>query len=177
MSELKAVNLEAVMQGLARGASPVSTLWQEPDMMAFLAKGRSYRSEFHVDPSDEVMVMIKGDADVHYITPDGEHKVALVREGEVFRCPAGTPHSPRFPADAFMLVLERKRREGEEDRFQWFCEKCKTRLFEIVKHVGDYREDPVSRAYEAFYSAESHRTCKKCGHITPRSPAVERRES
>lgn len=177
MSELKAVNLEAVMRGLERGASPVSTLWQEPDMMAFLAKGRVYRSEFHVDPSDEVMVMVKGNANVHYITAEGEHKVAVVREGEVFRCPAGTPHSPRFSPDAFMLVLERKRRPNEQDRFLWFCENCQAKLFEVVKHVGDYREDPVSRAYEAFYSADSHRTCKKCGHVTPRAPAEQKRES
>jgi 3-hydroxyanthranilate 3,4-dioxygenase len=167
MSELKALNLEEIMQGLERAPGPVSTLWQEPDMMAFLAKGRSYRSEFHVDPSDEVMVMIKGDASVHYITPEGEHRIAVVREGEVFRCPAGTPHSPRFPPDAYMLVLERKRRPGEEDRFQWFCEQCKAKLFEVVKHVGDYREDPVSRAYDAFYSSAANRTCGKCGHVAP----------
>ena len=35
--------------------------------------------------------------------------------------PAGTPHSPRFAPDAYLLVVERKRREGEIDRFQWFC--------------------------------------------------------
>ena len=58
-------------------------------------------------------------------------------------------------------------RADEEDRFLWFCEKCQARLFEIVKHVGDYREDPVSRAYEAFYSDLSHRTCAKCGHVAP----------
>ena len=52
------------------------------------------RSEFHVDPSDEVMMMVKGDMDLHYITPEGEHKVAVIREGEVIYCPAGTPHSP-----------------------------------------------------------------------------------
>ena len=167
MNELKAVDLKGIMEGLKAAPGPVSTLWQEPDMMAFLAKGRAYRSEFHVDPSDEVMLMIKGDADVHYITPEGEHKVAVVREGEVFRCPAGTPHSPRFAPEAYMLVLERKRRAGEQDRFLWFCEKCKASLFEIVKHVGDYRDDPVSRAYEAFYSDLSHRTCAKCGHVTP----------
>jgi 3-hydroxyanthranilate 3,4-dioxygenase len=172
MSELKALNLNAIMKGLAGAASPVSTLWQEPDMMAFLAKGRSYRSEFHVDPSDEVMVMIKGDADVHYIAPDGEHRIARVREGEVFRCPAGTPHSPRFAPEAFMLVLERKRRPGEEDRFQWYCDKCKEKLFEVVKHVGDYREDPVSRAYEAFHSSEANRKCRKCGHVAPPGPAA-----
>ena len=168
VNELKAVNLEQIMQTLKGSATPVSTLWQAAGTIAFLARGRKHRSEFHVDPSDEVMVMIKGDVDVHYITPDGEHKVAAVREGEVFHCPAGTPHSPRFSPDAFMLVLERKRQPGEQDRFMWFCEQCKTKLYEVVKHVGDYREDPVSRAYEAFYSAVSNRTCARCGHVTSR---------
>ena len=168
MSELKAVNLEQAMENLKRGPAPVSTLWQAPGTLAFLARGRKQRSEFHVDPSDEVMVMIKGDANVHYIAPEGEHKVALVREGEIFHCPAGTPHSPRFSPDAYMLVLECKRQPGEQDRFMWFCEKCKAKLYEVVKHVGDYREDPVSRAYEEFYSAESHRTCTRCGHVAPR---------
>ncbi len=177
MSELKAVNLGQIAEDIKQGVVPVNILWQAPDTMAFMARGRMYRSEFHVDPSDEVMVMVKGDADVHYISPEGEHRVAVVREGEVFRCPAGTPHSPRFSPDAFMLVLERKRRSDELDRFMWFCEKCKTKLYEIVKHVGDYREDPVSRAYEAFYSAESHRMCAKCGHVTPRPPAEQKRES
>jgi 3-hydroxyanthranilate 3,4-dioxygenase len=50
----------------------------------------------------------------------------------------------------------------------WFCEKCRSPLYESVKHVRDYREDPVSRAYEEFYGTDSHRTCGKCGHVTPR---------
>ena len=29
-------------------------LWQEPDSLAFVARGREYRSEFHIDPADEV---------------------------------------------------------------------------------------------------------------------------
>jgi 3-hydroxyanthranilate 3,4-dioxygenase len=97
--------------------------------------------------------------------------VAVVREGEIIYCPAGTPHSPRFSPDSFVLVLERKRREEEQDRFTWYCEKCGTQLHQSVKHVGDYREDPVSRAYEEFYGSETHRTCGKCGHVTPRPPA------
>lgn len=177
MSELKAVNLEQIADNIKQGVVPVNILWQAPDTMAFLARGRKYRSEFHVDPSDEVMYMVKGNANVHYITVEGEHKVAVVREGELFRCPAGTPHSPRFSPDAFMLVLERKRRSDEQDRFLWFCENCQAKLFEVVKHVGDYREDPVSRAHEAFYSAESHRRCAKCGHVTPHPPAEQERES
>ena len=74
-----------------------------------------------------------------------------------------------------MLVLERKRRGDEEDRFTWFCEKCGSELHQSVKHVADYREDPVSRAYEEFYGSEANRTCAKCGHVTPNHMGDPRR--
>jgi len=168
MTELKAVSLEAVSAGLRTSVKPVSILWQAPDTIAFVARGRAHRSEFHADPSDEVMYMIKGEMNLHYLTPEGEEKIAVVRQGEIIYCPAGVKHSPRFSPDSFLLVLERKRLAAEQDRFFWFCGKCRAPLYEAVRHVADYREDPVSRVYEEFYSAESHRTCGKCGHVTPR---------
>jgi len=166
MDELKAVNLDQVMTSIKGSGRPNTVLWQAPDSIAFVARGREFRSEFHSDPSDEVMYMIRGDMHLHYRTPDGAEKVAVIREGEIVHCPAGTPHSPRFSPDAFVLVLERKRRGGEDDRFTWFCEKCGTQLHQSVKHVADYREDPVSRAYEEFYGSEANRTCSKCNHVT-----------
>ena len=114
--------------------------------------------------------MIKGDMNLHYRTPEGDEKIAVIREGQIVYCPAGTPHSPRFSPDAFVLVLERKRRAGESDRFTWYCDKCGAQLHQSVKQVADYREDPVSRAYEEFYGSEAHRTCGRCGHVTPRPP-------
>jgi len=168
MDELHAVNLKDVAEAISRSPRPNSVLWQEADSLAFVARGRDYRSEFHVDPVDEVMYMIKGDMDLHYITPAGEHRVAVIREGEIIHCPAGTPHSPRFSPDAFVLVLERKRRPGETDRFQWFCAACQTKLFETARHVSDYREDVVSRAYEEFYGADANLICSRCGDVAPR---------
>jgi 3-hydroxyanthranilate 3,4-dioxygenase len=170
MSDLKAVNLEAITEGIRNAMRPVNILWQTDDTLAFVARGREHRSEFHFDPVDEVMYMIKGDMNLHYRTPDGEEKIAVVREGEIIYCPAGCPHSPRFPRDAFVLVLERKRRSDERDRFAWYCEKCGAKLYETVKHVTDYNADPVSRVYEEFYSSDENRTCAKCGHVTPRPP-------
>jgi uncharacterized RmlC-like cupin family protein len=101
MSELKAVNLDSITEGI---------LWQADDTLAFVARGREHRSEFHADPVDEVMYMIRGDMNLHYRTPEGHEKVAVIREGEIIHCPAGIPHSPRFSPDAFVLVLERRRR-------------------------------------------------------------------
>src|SRR5262245_35528258 len=171
MDELKAVDLGQVMSSIRGSGRPNTVLWQAPDSVAFVARGREFRSELHRDPSDEVMSMIKGNASLHSRTPTVYEKVAVVREGEIIYCPAGTPHSPRFSPDSFVLVLERKRRTGEQDRFTWYCAKCGAELHESVKHVADYREDPVSRAYEEFYGSEAHRTCGRCGHVTPRPSA------
>ena len=168
---MKAVNLGDVMSSVRASGRPNTVLWQTPDTIAFVARGREFRSEFHEDPSDEVMYMIKGDMNLHYRTEQGEEKVAVIKEGEILHCPAGTPHSPRFPSDAYVLVLERKRRAGEQDRFLWYCPSCDAPLHQAVRQVGDWRDDPVTEVYAEFYGAESHRTCGKCGHVTPRPEA------
>jgi 3-hydroxyanthranilate 3,4-dioxygenase len=124
MTELRAISLADVSESIRNSVQPVSILWQAPDTIAFVARGRANRSEFHADPSDEVMYMIKGEMNLHYLTSDGEEKIAVVGEGEIIYCPAGVKHSPRFSPDAFLLVLERKRRPEESDRFFWYCGNC-----------------------------------------------------
>ena len=164
---LSSINVAEVIANIQASPRPVSILWQTADTVAFVARGRVGRSEFHVDPSDEVMYMLKGDMALHYRTPQEEERVLTVREGEIMHCPAGTPHSPRFAPDAFVLVLERQRRADERDRFLWYCPSCGAQLYEAVRHVADYRDDPVSRVYEEFYGSETHRTCLRCGHVAP----------
>ena len=61
---------------LAETGRRVSVLWQHEDTLVFLARGREYRSEFHINPSDETMHMIKGDMRLHYRTPEGKEEVA-----------------------------------------------------------------------------------------------------
>ena len=168
MLNLGSIDFAQVMAAIDASPKPVRILWQTDDTVAYVARGRVGRSEFHVDPSDEVMYMVKGDMALHYRTPEGEEKVLTVREGEIMHCPAGVPHSPRFAPDAFVLVMERKRRPDEQDRFLWYCPACAGTLHEAVRHVADYRDDPVSRVYEEFYGSEAHRTCSTCGHVAPR---------
>ena len=74
----------------------VNVLWQHTDLLVFMARGREYRSEFHINPSDEMMYPVKGDLKLHYRTEDGKEEIAEVPEGSVIYTPAGTPHSPRF---------------------------------------------------------------------------------
>ena len=32
----------------------------------------------------------------------------------------------------------------------------------------DYRDDPVSKAYQKLFDSEEFRTCKKCGTVMPK---------
>ena len=167
MLQMPVVDLADQGRQLAETGKHVRVLWQHPDTLVFVARGREYRSEFHINPSDETMYMIKGDMRLHYRTADGKEEVALIREGSIIYTPAGTPHSPRFPPDAFALISERKRREGEIDRFHWYCPKCDILLHEEIFVVRDYAEDPVSKAYRRFFDNENFRTCRNCGEVMP----------
>ncbi len=168
MLPMPIADLEAISRELAESGERVRVLWQQPDTLAFVARGREYRSEFHINPSDEVMYMIKGQMNLHFRTPEGKEDIAVLREGSSIYTASGIPHSPRFPPDAFLLVLERKRRAGEVDRFQWFCPSCDALLHEESFMVSDYALDPVSKAYQTFCDSEAFRTCKSCGTVMPR---------
>ena len=168
MVPMPIADLDAIARTLGESGQRVSVLWQAPESLAFVARGREYRSEFHINPSDEVMYMIKGDMRLHYRTPEGKEEIAFLPQGSTIHTPSGVPHSPRFPPDAFLLVIERKRRDGEIDRFQWFCPECDRLLHEESFFVSDYALDPVSQAYKRFFDSEVFRTCKACGHLMPK---------
>ena len=168
MLPMPIVDLRERARELGESGKRVSVLWQDSDSIGFMARGREYRSEFHIDPSDEVMLMVKGEMRLHYRTPAGKEEIAVIPEGSTIFTPAGVPHSPRFPPDAFVLVLERKRKPGDIDRLQWFCPKCDALLHEERFAVDDYGKDFVSQAYQNFFDNEAHRTCKSCGTVTPK---------
>jgi 3-hydroxyanthranilate 3,4-dioxygenase len=167
MDAMPLLDLERISEELARTGAHVHVLWQAPGSLAFVARGRPYRSEFHINPADEVMYMLRGEMRLHYRRPDGKEDVAVLGRGSIVHTPAGIPHSPRFPPDAFALIIERQRASGEVDRFQWYCPQCDGLLHEADFIVSDYTLDPVSRAYAAFFDSERLRTCRDCGTVTP----------
>lgn len=172
MLPMPIVKLLEVGDELTRAGRRISVLWQHDDTLAFVARGREYRSEFHINPSDETMYMIKGEMQLHYRTPEGKEEIAVIAEGAMIYTPAGTPHSPRFPPDAFALISERKRRPGEIDKFHWYCPNCDTLLHEEQFVVDDYAKDPVSKAYQQFFDSVEFRTCKQCGDVMPKPAAI-----
>jgi len=167
MYQMPIVDLRGVGQGLLDSGRFVNVLWQEPESLVFVARGRDYRSEFHLNPADEVMYMIEGTMHLHYRTPEGKEEIAVIPQGSVIYTPGGIPHSPRFPGDALAMIMERKRRDGEVDRFHWYCPSCDAFLHEETFVVSDYKADPVSKAYARFFDSEEFRTCKACGTVMP----------
>ncbi len=161
------IDFEGVMSDLLKSGRRTKQLWLNKESMAFIARGREYRSEFHVNPSYEIQYSVKGDLNLHYRTPDGVEKVAFVPERSCLYQPPLVPHSPRFAPDSFQFVIERARVPGDIDRFFWYCAKCDNFLHEETYVVNDYSADPVTRAYENYYQSVDFRTCKKCGTVAP----------
>jgi 3-hydroxyanthranilate 3,4-dioxygenase len=159
------VDLDSIAERLGKSGKRVEVLWQYNESLAFVARGREYRSEFHLNPSDEVMYVIRGELRLHHRLPDGTEEIDVVPEGSAIFTPSGIPHSPRFAPDDFIIVTERRRRPGELDRFQWFCQGCGEFLHEESCHVADYSTDPVGAAYQRFFDDLQARTCDACGVV------------
>ena len=60
------------------------------------------------------------------------------------------------------LVIERKRAEGELDGFQWYCERCGSKLYEEFVSITDIVKQ-LPPIFERFYGDERNTVCKKCG--------------
>ena len=143
-------------------------IWEDSQFTAMIIRGPNARRDFHVDPSDEIFYMLKGDMVLESIE-DGERRQHVVREGELLLVPALTPHSPHRPADTWGLVVEVKRETDQTESLLWFCDRCDARLHAVTMHVADI-EYQLKAAIEAFDSSVALRTCRACGHMQPERP-------
>ena len=81
--------------------------------------------------------------------------------------PRDTPHSPQRPeAGSIGLVLERIRKTGTLEKFQWYCPTCHALVHEVELQVTDIVAD-LPPVFSAFYSDEAARTCGQCGTVHP----------
>ena len=167
MKAMETIDLEALMEKTAAEGNGRTVVWQDSESIAFLSSGRKRRMDFHVDPSDEVTLVLKGEQRLHCLTGDGEEKVVTMGPGQMTLCPGGVPHSPRVDEGTWFLVFERVRKPGEQDRFMWFCENCGKKVYEVDVTVGNYSDDPVGQVHRDFYGDEELRTCRDCGSIVP----------
>ncbi|HEX6769635.1 MAG TPA: cupin domain-containing protein, partial [Candidatus Binatia bacterium] len=94
------------------------------DFLVMILRGPNTRLDFHIEPGDEFFYQVEGEMEL-VLKPHGERRQSVrIKEGEIFVCPGGLPHSPRRFENTWGLVIERKRRQEEKEEFAWFCENC-----------------------------------------------------
>jgi len=148
-------------------------IWEDSQLTAMIIRGPNARRDFHVDPSDEIFYMLKGDMVLEYMH-DGKRQEQCICEGELFLMPAFTPHSPHRPADTWGLVVEIKRTPEQTESLLWFCERCDAQLHAVTMHVADI-EAELRAAIEQFDASAELRTCRRCGYIQPEKPPIPRK--
>ncbi len=145
-------------------------VWEDSQFTAMIVRGPNARRDFHIDPSDEIFFMLRGDMTLEYLE-DGRRRHQAICEGELCLVPALTPHSPHRPADTWGLVVEVKRKPEETEALLWLCEACDARLHEVVMHVADI-EGELRAAIDTFDRSVELRTCRRCGHVQPEQAPV-----
>jgi len=147
-------------------------IWEDSQFTAMIIRGPNGRRDFHVDPSDEIFYMLKGDMVLEYMD-DGRRREQVIREGELLLVPAFTPHSPHRPADTWGLVVEVKRPPDRTESLLWYCDRCDAKLHDVTMHVADIEKE-LRAAIEHFDASAELRTCRSCGHVQPERPPVPR---
>jgi 3-hydroxyanthranilate 3,4-dioxygenase len=148
-------------------------LTQHKDFLVMVLRGPNTRLDFHIDPGDEFFYQVQGEMELH-LKPDGEgREVVHIKEGEIFVCPGGLPHSPRRFENTWGLVIERKRRQSETEEFVWFCEKCDALVLRRIVNQGNIPAQ-VTAVYQEFNDSDEIRTCNACGYIFAQTPMAER---
>lgn len=143
-------------------------VYEDTEFIIMVVGGPNARKDYHFNESEEFFYQLEGDVMVK-IQEDGKAVEVPIKEGEIFLLPPKIPHSPIRPANTVGLVVERKRREGENDGLLWFCDKCNHKLFEKYFKMTSIEKDFIP-TFREFYGSEEHRTCKKCGHVMETDP-------
>ena len=135
------------------------------DFVIMVVGGPNARSDFHVDPGQELFYQVEGDMVLRTVQ-QGRIVDIPIRQGEMFLLPANLPHSPqRFP-DTVGLVIERRRLDGELDGLQWYCENCNHKLYEEFFQLTNI-ETQFAPVFQRYYDSLGHRTCRNCGTVAP----------
>ncbi|MFZ0501049.1 MAG: 3-hydroxyanthranilate 3,4-dioxygenase [Steroidobacteraceae bacterium] len=169
MTPLQAFNLHAWIDQHRHVLKPPvgnKRVFEDGDFIIMVIGGPNSRQDYHVDPGQEFFYQLEGDI-VLKTMQDGRPVDVPIRQGEVLLLPPDVPHSPRRPANTVGLVVERRRRAGERDGFQWYCERCGNLLHEDFIALTDI-EKQLPPVFERFYANQAWRTCSRCGTVAER---------
>ena len=138
-------------------------VYEDTEFIIMVVGGPNTRKDYHIDEGEEFFYQIEGDITLK-VMDNGKPRDIDIREGEIFLLPPKVPHSPQRPANTVGLVIERRRREGEMDGFQWYFDKCNTKLYEEFFQLTDIVAQ-LPPVFDRFWNSEKNRTCNQCGAV------------
>ena len=176
MPSLKPLNLQQWIEAhreLLRPPVGNKLLYGDGEFLVMAVGGPNARKDFHVDPAEELFYQIEGQMTLR--VREGRRIVDVpIAPGELLRLPAQMPHSPQRPAGSIGLVVERRRRAGELDGLQWYCEQCEQLLYQEFLQLTDI-ERQFPPVFARFFGNPALRTCRHCHSVmqppTPATPA------
>ena len=135
-------------------------VYEDTELIIMVVGGPNTRKDYHIDEGEEFFYQIEGRM-VLRIIENKKPKDININEGEIFLLPPKVPHSPQRFENTVGLVIERKRRKGELDAFQWYCDICHTLLYESLFHLTNIVTQ-LPPIFDGFWNDDDARTCKSC---------------
>jgi len=135
-------------------------VYEDTEFIIMVVGGPNTRKDYHIDEGEEFFYQLEGNI-ILRIMENGKPKDVVINEGEIFLLPPKVPHSPQRFANTVGLVVERKRRDGELDAFQWYCDECHALLYEDFFQLRDIVKQ-LPPIFDGFWANEKARTCQSC---------------
>jgi len=135
-------------------------VYEDTELIIMVVGGPNTRKDYHIDEGEEFFYQLEGNM-ILRIIDNGKPKDINIDEGEIFLLPPRIPHSPQRFENTVGLVVERKRREGELDAFQWYCDGCLDLLYEKYLPLTNIVTQ-LPPIFENFWNDDNARTCNNC---------------
>jgi len=138
-------------------------IWSDGQFLVMVVGGPNARSDYHVNPGEELFYQIEGDI-VLKIIEDCKPQDVPIKQGDIFLLPAGVPHSPQRPANTVGLVVEHPKCSTEEHHLRWYCRGCGAVVRDVVFRPAEADIGAQIKAALAEFNGNSAlRKCKTCG--------------
>jgi len=135
-------------------------VYEDTELIIMVVGGPNTRKDYHIDEGEEFFYQLEGGM-VLRIMKNGKPEDIKINEGDIFLLAPKVPHSPQRFENTVGLVVERKRRKGELDAFQWYCDECNELLYEKYFQLTDIVKQ-LPPIFEGFWNNNTARSCKSC---------------
>ena len=105
-------------------------VFEDADIIVMVVGGPNARKDYHYNETEELFYQLEGEISVK-VQDEGKAVTMNLGPGDMFLCPAKTPHSPIRNEGSIGLVVERVRKGTDmKDGLLWFCDNCNHKLHE-----------------------------------------------